>query len=954
MNWSASVLTTLSSDTEPTIIVTFDSAKYIFNAGENTNRAFLQSRGNWKRTKGLFFTDIGTKRSSGLPGLLMSFADATIPRLNIVGPPGLLHFMSAMRLYTYRDTLTINPIESSWTPSSSSSPDPLYSDDNITVYGIPILPASEPSDSSPISMPEDSSIQSIGASQKRKRDPSPDLPAKRPVLMSTDAASSSPSLEKVRQVPEFSPHSLEGEAAQEWRRLMIKTMFPGTKAKPERVLRDRDAPKGKARKDKNSKSKQKATDAPIVEDVTIPEPQVSPQASDKTPSEVVSSVGAAPEVVANIDPYRRARLPVGYHNQLPKLTPHTPALPLEAPATPTMAYIVVGPRIRGKFDVRAATALGVPSGPLRGQLTKGMTVTFKVKVDGEMVERTVRPEDCIGESEAPGAILILDIPTTMHIPALLSSFEDSPFYAKFRSQRPEDIDEYSVRSVFHLCGQGVLEDERYIAFMNGFAPHVHHLIASREHLPDPVTFTSAAFNQLRMNQLDPEIFPLPKFSLFAKKSLESIPNLPATARLLTSSQLLNMRTPAPPVLENTHDSFHTAISCGKAPTLPSKTAEKFADAKKNVEEHIASGKLHVPQGADVKVIPLGTGSAVPSKYRNVSSTLLQIPNWGNILLDAGEGTWGQLARQFGLDDETPDNVWNMLRELKCIYISHVHGDHHMGLAQILAKRRLLDPPPSSPLYLVTIRAVHLYIRELSDLQNLGLDDPSGKGVVPVMAESLHWRNTGAYQTHGMWQVGGSEPWTDFETSQQNASNMRRDLSLERFSTVDVLHRTRCYGAVIKHTDGWSVVFSGDTQPTNSLVWAGKEATLLIHEATMADDQTEMAAQKAHSTFGQAINIGKRMDAEHILLTHFSARYPKMPPSVIAKPSEIPIGEGGRAREPIVALAFDQANLAIGNMWKVNYYLPALEQSFRDTVAEEGDDAEEDEQGDLEGMDVALD
>ncbi|GLB41597.1 putative tRNase Z endonuclease [Lyophyllum shimeji] len=935
MNWSTSVLTTLSSDTEPTIIVTFDSAKYIFNAGENTNRAFLQSRGNWKRTRGLFFTDIDTKRASGLPGLLMSFADATIPRLNIAGPPGLLHFMSGMRLYTYRDTLTVNPIESSWTPSLSPSPDPLYRDENISVYGIPITP------SSPISTHETCSAEANEVGQKRKRDPSPHRPEKRPTL-TTDTPS--PSLETIRHLPEFAPQSLEGEAAQEWRRLMINTMFPGTKVKPERVPRDRDAPKRRAIK----RAKQKA-DAPIIENDKT---WTTAATNDTAAAEGASSVEASAEVVANIDPYRRARLPVGFHSQLPKFTPHVPAAPLDSPAKPTMAYIVVGPRIRGKFDVQSANALGVPSGPLRGQLAKGNTVKFNVKVDGEFVERTVRPEEVLGESEAPGALLILDIPTTMHIPALLSSFEGSPFYAKFRSQRPEANNEYSVRSVFHLCGKGVLEDERYIAFMDGFAPNVHHLIASREHSPDPVTFTSAAFNQLRMNQLDPEIFPLPKFSLSAKKSLESIPNLPATTRLLESSQLLNMRTGAPPVRQETHDSFHSTIASEKPPALPAKTAEKFADAKKSVEEHIASGKLHVPRGADVKIIPLGTGSAVPSKYRNVSSTLVQIPNWGNILLDAGEGTWGQLTRQFGLDDDKPNNVWDMLRDLKCIYVSHIHGDHHMGLAQILAKRRSLDPPPSFPLYLVSIRAVHLYIRELSDLQDLGLDDPSGNGVVPIMAESLHWREGGGYQTHGMWQVGGTEPWTDFETSQRNAENMRRDLGLEKFSTVDVLHRTRCYGAVIKHKDGWSVVFSGDTQPANSLVWAGKESTLLIHEATMADDQTEMAAQKAHSTFGQAVNVGKRMNAEHILLTHFSARYPKMPPSAIARPSQIPV-EDGRAKEPIVALAFDHANLAIGNMWKVNYYLPALEQSFRDTVAEEGDDPEEMEV-EPEGMDVALD
>jgi hypothetical protein len=52
-------------------------------------------------------------------------------------------------------------------------------------------------------------------------------------------------------------------------------------------------------------------------------------------------------------------------------------------------------------------------------------------------------------------------------------------------------------------------------------------------------------------------------------------------------------------------------------------------------------------------------------------------------------------------------------------------------------------------------------------------------------------------------------------------------------------------------------FSGDTQPTNTLVHAGRDATLLIHEATMADDQVEMAKKKAHSTLGQAIDIGRR-------------------------------------------------------------------------------------------------
>lgn len=73
----------------------------------------------------------------------------------------------------------------------------------------------------------------------------------------------------------------------------------------------------------------------------------------------------------------------------------------------------------------------------------------------------------------------------------------------------------------------------------------------------------------------------------------------------------------------------------------------------------------------------------------VLSTLIRIPGWGNVILDCGEGTWGQLARHFGTDESAPDNAWDILRDVKCIFASHIHGDHHMGLSQLLAKRKLV-------------------------------------------------------------------------------------------------------------------------------------------------------------------------------------------------------------------------------------------------------------------------
>jgi ribonuclease Z len=103
----------------------------------------------------------------------------------------------------------------------------------------------------------------------------------------------------------------------------------------------------------------------------------------------------------------------------------------------------------------------------------------------------------------------------------------------------------------------------------------------------------------------------------------------------------------------------------------------------------------------------------------------------------------------------------------------------------------------------------------------------------------------------------------------------RKLGLQSFTTVNVTHSTKCHGVIMKHSDGWSIVFvrislllsksqvapalrfSGDTTPSDRLIWAGTNATLLIHEATMGDDEIEMAKSKRHSTFGQAVDVGRK-------------------------------------------------------------------------------------------------
>ena len=49
----------------------------------------------------------------------------------------------------------------------------------------------------------------------------------------------------------------------------------------------------------------------------------------------------------------------------------------------------------------------------------------------------------------------------------------------------------------------------------------------------------------------------------------------------------------------------------------------------------------------------------------------------------------------------------------------------------------LGPPPTEPLFLVTLYSVVLGLRELSDIEDLGLDyNPDRCGVVPIYSSSL--------------------------------------------------------------------------------------------------------------------------------------------------------------------------------------------------------------------------
>lgn len=119
---------------------------------------------------------------------------------------------------------------------------------------------------------------------------------------------------------------------------------------------------------------------------------------------------------------------------------------------------------------------------------------------------------------------------------------------------------------------------------------------------------------------------------------------------------------------------------------------------------------------------------------------------------------------------------------------------------------------------------------------------------------------------------------------------------------------------------FKLTFSGDTIPCKELVELGRDSTLLIHEATLEDTLAASAATKKHSTFSQAIEQGREMNAKFTLLTHFSQRYRNLPP---IKDDML---------DPSIGVAFDNMELVPSDLSKLNKIYLQLKEIFKDEVS----------------------
>ena len=271
----------------------------------------------------------------------------------------------------------------------------------------------------------------------------------------------------------------------------------------------------------------------------------------------------------------------------------------------------------------------------------------------------------------------------------------------------------------------------------------------------------------------------------------------------------------------------------------------------------------------LRVTFLGTAGAVPTTERNPSAVFVAREG-EELLFDCAEGTQRQMMR-FGTGFS-----------LSHLFVTHLHGDHVLGIPGLLQTMDFNER--EKPL---AIHTPHGTRRRLKTLVNALGNRPNfpvrinevGGGDVAYRAEAFEVR---AFDTdHDTRSIG----YALVEDDRKGRFDRERAEELgvpvgPLFSKLHEGESVELEDGTVVHPEqvvgeprpGRSIVYTGDTRPTETTIEAADDPELLIHDATFADDRVDRAAKTAHSTARQAGRIADRAGAKRLALVHISSRY----------------------------------------------------------------------------------
>jgi len=272
----------------------------------------------------------------------------------------------------------------------------------------------------------------------------------------------------------------------------------------------------------------------------------------------------------------------------------------------------------------------------------------------------------------------------------------------------------------------------------------------------------------------------------------------------------------------------------------------------------------------LQVIFLGTAGSIPTPKRSLPSILIKRKD-EQIMFDCGEGTQRQLILAGA----------SFHRKMK-IFITHMHGDHVLGVPGLIQTMSLHDRekklgiygPPGIGAFLECIRGTVPFSLsfpiETHEIKDAGIVCAEDEYIVEAIWAD-HVVPSLAYAFVEKTRPGKFFPEKARTLGVPEGPLWRKLQHGEEIKLPD--------GRVIKPTDvtgpprpGRKIVYTGDTRPFKDLAKIAEKADLLICEATFGDELSERAKEDGHSTPVQAARIAKKAKVKRLVLTHISARY----------------------------------------------------------------------------------
>lgn len=272
-----------------------------------------------------------------------------------------------------------------------------------------------------------------------------------------------------------------------------------------------------------------------------------------------------------------------------------------------------------------------------------------------------------------------------------------------------------------------------------------------------------------------------------------------------------------------------------------------------------------------EVTVLGSSSATPTATRHPTAQVLNIHE-RFFLLDCGEATQIQL-RRFKFKIQRIDHI----------FISHLHGDHYLGLPGLLGTMHLLGRDKELHIYsppglkeIIDTNHYHsktflnydlnFHVLEGKSSARIFEDDKITVETIPMnhriscygflFREKELLRNIIGEKileyTIPVEQIPEIKKGKDFISSEgKQISNSELTLPA---------HPARSYA------------YCSDTLYNETFIEQIKNVNLLYHEATFAEDKAERAIETHHCTAKQAGAIAQKANAKKLIIGHYSARY----------------------------------------------------------------------------------